>query len=298
MIIVLVGPTAVGKSALAVALAQRLNGEVISGDSVQIYKELTIGSAKPSVADQDGVVHHLIDVYEIGQPYSVADFQREVRAKIEDITRRNKTVILCGGTGFYVKAALYDYVFDHAARDHDFEATLAAYSNAELYAMLEAVDPLTALKFHPNNRIRVLRALGYYHANQQVISAQSNKEQPLYDFIGIGLTMDRARLYARIDERVDAMLQAGLLEEVQGLNKFKDQIQAIGYNELFDYEANQLTFEEAVALIKQRSRQLAKRQFTWFRHQMPLQWIDTTSRPLDEVLDQALQVIETAKKVR
>ena len=297
MIVVLVGPTAVGKSALAVALAQRLNGEVISGDSVQIYKELTIGSAKPSLADQDGVVHHLIDVYELGQPYSVADFQREVRAKIEDITRRNKTVILCGGTGFYVKAALYDYVFDHAARDHDYEATLAGHSNAELYAMLEAVDPLTALKFHPNNRIRILRALGYYHATQQVISAQSNKEQALYDFIGIGLTMDRARLYARIDDRVDAMLQAGLLKEVQGLNKFKDQIQAIGYNELFDYEANRLSYEEAVALIKQRSRQLAKRQFTWFRHQMPLQWIDTTSRPFDEVLDQALQVIELANQV-
>jgi len=297
MIVVLVGPTAVGKSALAVALAQRLNGEVISGDSVQIYKELTIGSAKPSLADQDGVVHHLIDVYELGQPYSVADFQREVRAKIEDITRRNKTVILCGGTGFYVKAALYDYVFDHAARDHDYEATLAGHSNAELYAMLVSVDPLTALKFHPNNRIRILRALGYYHATQQVISAQSNKEQALYDFIGIGLTMDRARLYARIDDRVDAMLQAGLLEEVQGLNKFKDQIQAIGYNELFDYEANRLSYEEAVALIKQRSRQLAKRQFTWFRHQMPLQWIDTTSRPFDEVLDQALQVIELANQV-
>ena len=298
MIVVLVGPTAVGKSALAVALAQRLNGEVISGDSVQIYKELTIGSAKPSVADQDGVVHHLIDVYEIGQPYSVADFQREVRAKIEEITRRNKTVILCGGTGFYVKAALYDYVFDHASRDHDYEATLAGHSNPELYAMLEAVDPLTALKFHPNNRIRVLRALGYYHANQQVISAQSNKEQPLYAFIGIGLTMDRARLYARIDARVDAMLEAGLLEEVQGLNKYQDQIQAIGYNELFDYEANRLSYEEAVALIKQRSRQLAKRQFTWFRHQMPLAWIDTTSMSIEEVLHHALQVIETAKKVR
>ena len=292
MILVIVGPTAVGKSALAVALAKHLQGEIISGDSVQIYKELNIGSAKPSVEDQGGIVHHLIDVYEIGQPYSVADFQREVRAKIDAILARGKTVIVCGGTGFYVKAALYDYVFDHAARDHDYEATLATKSNEQLYALLKLVDPDTAIKFHPNNRVRVMRALGYYHTNQQLISAQTNKDQPVYEFLGIGLTMERSVLYERINARVDAMLDAGLLDEIHSLIEKQDQIQAIGYNELFDYVANQCSYEEAVDLIKQRSRQLAKRQLTWFRNQMQLQWIDVTSLTLDAVVDAAMSIIE------
>ncbi len=298
MILVLVGPTAVGKSALAVALANQYNGEIISGDSVQIYRELNIGSAKPTLEDQDGIIHHLIDAYEIGQPYSVADFQREVRLKIQEILAKNKTVILCGGTGFYVKAALYDYVFDHAARDHTYEATLDDESNDSLYAMLQGIDPQTAMKFHPNNRIRILRALGYHQANQQRLSSQTNKDHALYEFIGIGLTMERARLYERINQRVDAMLEAGLLEEVRGLIKKQDQIQAIGYNELFEVEAGQRSLADAVALIKQRSRQLAKRQFTWFRHQMNLHWIDVTSMSLEDTVQQAVRIIESQNKLR
>jgi tRNA dimethylallyltransferase len=294
MIVVIVGPTAVGKSTLAVALAKRLNAEIISGDSVQIYKELTIGSAKPTSHEQGGIVHHLIDEYEIGQPYSVADFQRQVRAKMDDILARQKAVIVCGGTGIYVNAALYDYVFDSTNRDIAYEATLATRSNEELHELLKHVDPKTAIKFHPNNRVRVLRALGYHHSTDQLISAQSNKDQPLYSFIGIGLTMERALLYERINERVDAMLQAGLLEEIHSLVEKQDQIQAIGYNELFEYVANKLSYEEAVSLIKQRSRQLAKRQFTWFTNQMQLQWIDVTAATLDDVTNQAMKLIASA----
>lgn len=298
MIVVIVGPTAVGKSTLAVELATRLNGEVISGDSVQIYKELTIGSAKPTRTEQAGIVHHLIDEYEIGQSYSVADFQREVRAKIADITSRHKTVILCGGTGLYVKAALYDYVFDGPPRDLAYEASLSTVSNDDLFALLCEIDPVTADKFHPNNRVRVMRALGVHHANHQLISAQSNKDLPLYSFVGIGLTMERALLYQRIDARVDAMLEAGLLKEIHQLVEKQDQIQAIGYNELFEYVANERSYETAVSLIKQRSRHLAKRQFTWFQNQMDLQWIDVTSQSLADVTNQALKIIAQTNKTK
>jgi tRNA dimethylallyltransferase len=296
MIIVIVGPTAVGKSALAVELAKRLDAEIISGDSVQIYKRLTIGSAKPTTEEQDGVVHHLIDEFDLGEPYSVADFQREVRKRIDRIQATGKPVILCGGTGFYVKAALYDYVFDHASRDHAYEASLQTMTNDELYDTLTKLDPTSAAKFHPNNRIRVLRALGYYHANQAVISSQTNKDVALYDYVGIGLTMDRALLYAKIDKRVDEMMRQGLLQEVESLRDHQQDIQAIGYNELFDALQGEGSIEEAVSLIKQHSRQLAKRQMTWFRNQMPLHWLDTTHASADEILNQALKVIESKKQ--
>ena len=295
MILVIVGPTAVGKSALAVELAKQYNGEIISGDSVQIYKPLNIGAAKPTIEEQGYIVHHLLDVYELDQPYSVADFQREVRSKIELILAKGKTVILCGGTGFYVKAALYDYVFDNASRDHAYESSIASLTNEALYQELKQLDPESAAKFHPNNRIRILRALGYYHSNQQAISVQANKDVALYEFIGLGLTMDRELLYERINARVDQMMNLGLLNEVQSLVEHEDKIQAIGYNELFDYLRGETSLEDAVSLIKQHSRQLAKRQMTWFRNQMNLHWLDVTDLELSGVVAEANKVIESKK---
>jgi tRNA dimethylallyltransferase len=295
MILVIVGPTAVGKSALAVELAKMYDGEIISGDSVQIYKPLTIGAAKPTQEEQGSIVHHLLDVYELGQPYSVADFQREVRSKIDLILAKGKTVILCGGTGFYVKAALYDYVFDNASRDHAYESSLNSLTNEALYQELERLDPESAAKFHPNNRVRVLRALGYYHSNEQAISVQTNKDIALYDFIGIGLTMERERLYQRINARVDQMMNLGLLDEVRALRADEDKIQAIGYNELFDYLRGEVSLDESVSLIKQHSRQLAKRQMTWFRNQMNLHWLDVTDLELSGVVAEANKVIESKK---
>jgi tRNA dimethylallyltransferase len=292
LLVVVVGPTAVGKSALAVRLAQHLGAEIVSGDSVQIYQELSIGAAKPTVADQGGVVHHLIDVLRVGEPYSVADFQREVRAKIHHIRAQGKPVVLCGGTGFYVKAALYDYVFDHAARDAAFERAHATTSNEDLHRDLMQVDPKSARKFHPNNRLRVLRALGYYHTHGALISAQSNRDTLWVDNVRVlGLSMDRARLYERIDARVDAMLAQGLLEEARGLVKKQSHIQAIGYNELFDYLNGRIDYDTAVRLIKQHSRQLAKRQCTWFRNQMNGTWLDATDQSLDRLFKEAMQAI-------
>ena len=292
MITVIVGPTAVGKSKLAIELAKRNNAEIISGDSVQIYKHLNIGSAKITVDEQEGIVHHLIDVYDLKTSYSVADFQREVRAKINEIEARGKQVIICGGTGFYLKAALFNYVFEHQGRQLDFESSLQEKTNEELYHWLQDIDPESAAKFHPNNRVRVLRALGYYLQTGEVISKEVSKDEPLYDAIFIGLSMERELLYNRINQRVDQMMSQGLLEEVQGVSSYQEHIQAIGYNELFDYLNGLTTLDEAVELIKQHSRQLAKRQWTWFRNQMPVHWLDA-SEPVDALIQQALQLIDT-----
>lgn len=292
MILVIVGPTAVGKSRLAIELAKQLNGEIISGDSVQIYRGLDIGSAKITPEEQQGIVHHLIDDYDIKTPYSVADFQREVRQKIEDIEARDKQVIICGGTGFYLKAALFNYVFEHQGRALDFESSLKDKTNDELYQWLAEIDPESAAKFHPNNRVRVLRALGYYMQTGEVISKEASKDEALYDCVFLGLSMDREVLYSRINQRVDQMIDDGLLDEVQGLLPVQQHIQAIGYNELFDYYNGLVSLEEAISLIKQHSRQLAKRQWTWFRNQMNVHWLDA-SLPLSTQLAQALQLIET-----
>ncbi len=292
MITVIVGPTAVGKSKLAIELAKRMNAEIISGDSVQVYKHLDIGSAKITVDEQEGIVHHLIDVYDLETPYSVADFQREVRAKIKEIEARGHSVIICGGTGFYLKAALFNYVFEHQGRQLDFESSLQEKTNEELYHWLQDIDPESAAKFHPNNRVRVLRALGYYLQTGEVISKESSKDEPLYDAVFIGLSMERELLYNRINQRVDQMMSQGLLREVEGLMASQEHIQAIGYNELFDYLNGMTSLDEAVELIKQHSRQLAKRQWTWFRNQMPVHWLEATA-PLDELIGQALQVIDT-----
>jgi len=292
MITVIVGPTAVGKSKLAIELAKRMNAEIISGDSVQVYKHLDIGSAKITVDEQEGILHHLIDVYDLETPYSVADFQREVRAKIKEIEARGHSVIICGGTGFYLKAALFNYVFEHQGRQLDFESSLQEKTNEELYHWLQDIDPESAAKFHPNNRVRVLRALGYYLQTGEVISKESSKDEPLYDAVFIGLSMERELLYNRINQRVDQMMSQGLLREVEGLMASQEYIQAIGYNDLFDYLNGMSSLDEAVELIKQHSRQLAKRQWTWFRNQMPVHWLEATA-PLDELIGQALQVIDT-----
>ena len=292
MITVIVGPTAVGKSKLAIELAKRMNAEIISGDSVQVYRHLDIGSAKITVDEQEGIVHHLIDVYDLETPYSVADFQREVRAKIKEIEARGHSVIICGGTGFYLKAALFNYVFEHQGRQLDFESSLQEKTNEELYHWLVNIDPESAAKFHPNNRVRVLRALGYYLQTGEVISKESSKDEPLYEAVFIGLSMERELLYNRINQRVDQMMSQGLLREVEGLMASQEHIQAIGYNELFDYLNGMTSLDEAVELIKQHSRQLAKRQWTWFRNQMPVHWLEATA-PLDELIGQALQVIDT-----
>lgn len=291
-VIVIVGPTGVGKTGLSVKLAKELNGEIISGDSVQVYKKLNIGSAKVTENEMAGVPHHLVDFLEIGDSYSVADFQREVRSKIEEITSRGKLPIICGGTGLYIKAALYNYEFAGDERDRDEEIKYEALSNEELHEKLRKVDPVSAETFHPNNRKRVLRAINYFNQNSKPISEVINKDEPLYDSLIIGLTMDRDILYERINKRVDIMLEEGLLTEVKSLYPLKEKIKAIGYNEIFKYMDKEYTLDEAIEHVKRNSRRYAKRQYTWFNNQMQTNWIDVTDKDVDFALDMAKNIIK------
>lgn len=291
-VLVIAGPTGVGKTALSVELAKELNGEIISGDSVQIYKGLDIGSAKVTVDEMDGVVHHLIDYLDVEEEYSVARFQKEVREAIEDISSRGKLPIICGGTGLYIKAALTEYEFEHKKRDLEYLKKYDDYSNEKLHERLQEVDPESAELFHPNNRRRVLRAIEYFEINGEKISTRRNANQDLFEYFILGLRMQREPLYDRINKRVDIMVENGLLKEVESLIPKREHINAIGYNELFPYFDGEYSLEEAIELIKRNSRRYAKRQFTWFSNQMKTQWIDVDELDKNGLVNTAKSLLE------
>ncbi len=284
-VVVVVGPTAVGKSAVGIHLARQFQGEIINGDSVSVYKELNIGSAKTMPDQQEGIPHHLIDYKEVEEDYSVADFQTDGRKAIEDITARGKLPIVGGGTGLYVKALLYDYNFLAEAGDHS--ETYEDVSTGDLYQRLLEIDPEATEKIHPNNRKRIIRALQI--AQSGTLKSDIEKAQQhtmIYDAKVIGLTMDRSLLNKRIDLRVDMMIEDGLTEEVISLfEKYGYEhhcFSAIGYKEYIDYFLGNKSLEETVELIKIHTRQFAKRQFTWFRHQMPIEWFDVNEEDCKE----------------
>ncbi len=205
-VIVIVGPTGIGKTDLSIKIAKELNGEIISGDSVQVYKEMNIGSAKITEEEMKGVKHHLIDFLEIGDEYSVARFQKEVRQKIQEITEKGKTPIICGGTGFYIKAALTKYEFEENLGRDDFIIKYEKFTNEELHNQLKKVDISSAEIFHFNNRVRVIRALEYFEKSGKMISERKSSDISLYDYAIIGLTMNRDSLYERINKSVDLMI--------------------------------------------------------------------------------------------
>ena len=269
-IIVIVGPTAVGKTKLSIELAKKLNGEIINADSTQIYKELNIATAKVTKEEKENIPHYLIDIKNVLDDYTVYDYQRDCRQKINEIQSRNKTVIIVGGTGLYIKAALYNYNFYEEEEFNNFDNL----SNEQLYQRLLEIDPNTLI--HKNNRKRVVRAINYYLNNGRPISQNICSNQLLYDCVFIGLTTNREILYNRINMRVDKMLQLGLLEETKKLYNYNLRSKAImtpiGYKELFEYLDGNLSFNDAVELIKQRSRRYAKRQYTWFKNQMVVNW--------------------------
>ncbi len=272
------GPTAVGKTAFSIKVAKELNGEIISGDSVQVYRGFDIGSGKIKEEEKDSVIHHLIDIKDPKEDYSIYDFQNDVRRLITDIDKRGKLPIIVGGSGLYLKSALYDYDFtkeDTKDEDHD------DMTNDDLYRYLKKVDPKALEKIHINNRRRLLRAYNYYLKTGEPFSlkAQRQRHEPLYDVLFIGLTLKRELLYERIDKRVDMMIEEGLLDEVEGLLKngvdFKDKaMMAIGYKEWEPYFNKEKTKEEIIYDIKKATRNFAKRQYTWFNHQTPITWYD------------------------
>ena len=289
-VVILVGPTAVGKTNLSIQLAKSLNAEIISGDSMQVYKGMDIGTAKINEQEMEGVPHHLIDILDPQDSFSTADYQSLVRNKISEIAKRGKLPMIVGGTGLYIQSVLYDYTFTEEANDPAFRQSLQVAAVREgadfLHAKLAAADPEAAAAIHPNSTRRVIRALEILHTSGKTMSQhlQEQKRELVYNAVLIGLTMDRDTLYARINQRVDMMMEAGLLPEVKRLydRNVRDcqSIQAIGYKELYAYFDGFVTLSDAVDQLKQNSRRYAKRQLTWFRNKMQVAWFDMTP-PVD-----------------
>ena len=274
-VIVIVGPTAVGKTKLSLDIAKELNTSIISGDSVSVYKGLDIGSAKPTKEEQALVKHYLIDIREPNDTYSVADFQCEARKIIDE----NDLSLICGGTGLYIQSALFNYEFEASKRDLDFSKKFEDYSNEELYSLLLSKDPnIDRDKLHPNNRKRVLRALEVLEETNKSIHSFNNKKEAIYDYFIVYLSMPRDILYDRINKRVDLMIDEGLLDEVKGLNDRGIYPHALGYQELVPYFNGLITLDTALDEIKKNTRHLAKRQETWFRNQMDSHFYDASQK--------------------
>lgn len=290
MIIVVVGPTAVGKTLMGIELAKKYNGEVINADSTQVYRDLDIATAKVTVSEMDGVVHHLIDIKNIDEEYTVFDFQNDCRNCISDILSRGKTPIIVGGTGLYIKAALYDYKFDLENSSFDY----SDISNDELYSRLLSIDPNTSI--HKNNRKRVERALSYYDSTGKLLSSKDKTDALLYDCVFIGLTTSRDVLYDRINKRVDCMISNGLIEEARNVYdtgiRSKAVMTPIGYKELFDYFSGKSDLESCIDIIKQKSRNYAKRQYTWFNNQMSVNWFDVDFNCFSNTVNDVISFID------
>lgn len=285
-LLIIAGPTATGKSAAAAELALRMNGAVISADSVQVYRGMDIGSAKVTSEEMRGVPHYLIDCADPSESWNVVRFQKEAREAAHRIASQGKLPILCGGTGFYIQALLYDIDFTQMEENTPLRADLAAIARDQgpeaLHAMLREKDPASAKAIHPNNVKRVIRALEFVTESGGSIAAHNSEQrrrQSAYRSVYLVLTMDRAKLYERIDRRVDIMMEQGLLEEVRrlrdmGIPRDSTAMQGIGYRQIYSYLEGDHSLEEAVRLIKRDTRHFAKRQLTWFRREQDVIWID------------------------
>ena len=285
-LLIVAGPTATGKSDSAVELALRMNGEVISADSMQVYRGMDIGSAKVTVGEMRGVPHHLIDCADPSENWNVVRFQKEARRAVQDIASKGRLPILCGGTGFYIQALLYDIDFTQMEENtplRDRLSALAAEKGPEaVHALLLEKDPASAAAIHPNNLKRVIRAIEFMEESGGSIAAhnsQQRERESAYRSVFFVLTMDRARLYERIDRRVDIMMERGLVDEVAGLRAMGIQrdstsMQGIGYKQIYGYLDGEYDLEEAVRLIKRDTRHFAKRQLTWFKREKDVIWTD------------------------
>lgn len=283
-VLAIVGPTASGKTALSIKLAKLLDGEVINGDSMQVYKGLDIGTAKITSEEMEGIPHHLLDIKQPDESFSVAEYQKLVRAKIAEIRAKGKLPILVGGTGLYVQSVLYNFQFteeqvDETIRNKYYEQ-LAELGPLAMHEKLKQVDPRSAAEIHPNNTRRVVRALEIAEHSDTTKSAepQNQGHEPMYRHVILGLDVEREILYERINLRVDRMIERGLVQEAKLLwdNDIRDtqSVQAIGYKEIFSYFREEISLAEAIEQIKQNSRRYAKRQLTYFRNKLPVVWIE------------------------
>lgn len=284
-LIILTGPTAVGKTRLSVQLAKSVGGEIISADSMQVYRHMDIGSAKITREEMEGIPHHMIDILEPADDFNVVVFQKLVRECLRGIYERGRLPILAGGTGFYIQAILYDIDFteneENTAYREELEQLAGQMGNAFLHSMLKEVDAESAEAIHENNRKRVIRALEFYRLTGEKISSHNEAErrkEAAYNSCYFVLNDRRERLYERIDRRVDAMLESGLVEEVQrlkamGCTKAMVSMQGLGYKEILSYLEGEIPLEQAVYLIKRDTRHFAKRQLTWFRREKEVLWV-------------------------
>ena len=303
-IICVVGPTASGKTKLAVQLAKLYNGEVVSCDSMHIYRHMDIGTAKPTQEEMDGVVHHMIDIVEPGEDFSVGKYVQMADGCVQDILSRGKTAVIAGGTGLYVDSLITGRVFaptPSTGKRAQLEAQMRLEGGAVMLDRLRAVDPDAAARLHPADEKRIIRALEVYQETGKTITQHNLETQslpPRYQPCWIGLDyMDRAVLYGRIDLRVELMLQAGLLDEIRsllarGISPQTTAMQAIGYKEFFSALDGSCSLQEAAALVQQRSRNYAKRQLTWFRRNPDIRWLRLSGQEsFDEILASARQEI-------
>lgn len=311
-LIILTGPTAVGKTKASIGLAKALNGEIISADSMQVYKYMDIGSAKIRPEEMDGVKHYLVDVLEPDEEFHVVKFQQMAKDALNEIYEKGKVPIVVGGTGFYIQALLYDIDFSESNEDTSYRTeleNLAAEKGVDfVHNMLREVDPASADAIHANNLKRVIRALEFYKQTGEKISEHNEKERAKespYEFCYFVLNDDRDRLYQRIDLRIDQMVEEGLLEEVsalkdKGYTKDMVSMQGLGYKEILDYLNGECTLEEAIYILKRDTRHFAKRQLTWFRREKDVIWVNKNEFNHDEeqILSSMLETVKERTNIK
>ena len=302
-LIIITGSTAAGKTDLSIRLAKAIDGEIISADSMQVYRHMDIGSAKVTKDEMEGVPHHLIDVLEPEEEFNVAVFQQMAKKALEEIYSRGNIPIVAGGTGFYIQALLYDIHFEDDTGEgplrKELEELARQRGEAYLHEQLEKIDPVSARLIHPNNVKRVIRAIEYYRQTGEPISGHNERERKRlspYHFLYYVMHMDRAVLYERINRRVDQMLEAGLVEEVRalkerGVRRGMTSMQGIGYKEILDYLDGVCTLEEAVYILKRDTRHFAKRQLTWFKRERDVRWLNPADfeNDMDQMLEHILK---------
>ncbi len=296
MIIVITGPTGVGKTKLSVELAKKYDAEIVNGDSVQIYKDLNIGSAKVTEEEKEGIVHHMFDIKKVTEEYSLFDYQKDARQVIDEILSRGKNVIIVGGTGLYIKSALFQYELSDEEENNQYEDK----TTEELYQELINLDKDIQIDKH--NRRRIVRALNYYKTNHKSISLNNKGNKLIYNNVTfIGLTVNnRTILYERINKRVDKMIAMGLINEVKsfydkGINA-RILNSAIGYKELYSYFKGNISYEESVELIKRNSRRYAKRQYTFFNHQFNIKWFNVDFDDFNKTVTEVANYIDMKKE--
>ena len=286
-IVVIIGPTGVGKTKLSISLAKYLDAVVINADSMQVYRDLNIGTAKIKENEKEGIKHYLFDICDIEEEYNIYKYQKDGRKLLDKFQKEGKNVVLVGGSGLYIKSLLYDYKF----QDEEYKETYENLTNQEL---LEEIKKYQETDIHVNNRKRLIRELNKIKNNNHL---KSDIHKKLYDFLLIGLTCDREKLYQIVDKRVDLMIEDGLIEEVKALYEKGINSKAlktgIGYKELYSYFKGDISLEEAVKLIKKNTRHFIKRQYTFFKHQMDVTWLNVDFSNFEHTINEAIKIVDS-----